>query len=124
MKHQGQVTYPKKRSRLRLENLADAAEPQRQSLYQTLQNNLKAFDRVSLKLKTGNQTNAKLSSKATFLHRIIYVGEHKFESYEQAKDVFYGTIKKCNEAYCIEKLSGFLLYYNRFFIHVVEVGTV
>ncbi|XP_066246787.1 uncharacterized protein [Euwallacea similis] len=95
------VNYPRKSTRLHIDDFF-AAEPERKSMYQVMKENLKAFNRV------------------TFLHRIIYVGEHKFKSFDEARKLFDRIIKKCNDSYCMEKLSGFFLYYNQYFVHMVE----
>ncbi|XP_060527577.1 uncharacterized protein LOC132702803 isoform X2 [Cylas formicarius] len=88
--------------RLKQEHAVEVNEPERHSMYQILLENLK------------------IANRATYLHRIIYVGEHYFQSCDDAKDVFENIIKKCNETYCIEKLSGFFLYYSKYFVHMVE----
>uniref|UniRef100_A0AAR5Q531 BLUF domain-containing protein n=1 Tax=Dendroctonus ponderosae TaxID=77166 RepID=A0AAR5Q531_DENPD len=97
-----QVNYPKKKPRINLEQLGEVKEPERRSMYQVMLQNLKAANR------------------ATFLHRIIYVGEHRLAGYEPAKELFAAIISQCNETYCIERLTGFLLYYSRHFVHMVE----
>ncbi|KAL1488453.1 hypothetical protein ABEB36_014924 [Hypothenemus hampei] len=96
------VNYPKKKHRITLEDVEDVSEPERRSMYHVLLDNLRTFNR------------------ATFLHRIIYVGNHKFNSYEDARNIFSINIAKCNETYCIEKLSGFFLFYYKYFVHMVE----
>ncbi|CAG9769020.1 unnamed protein product [Ceutorhynchus assimilis] len=96
------VNYPKKKPRINIDDFGDTSEPERHSLYQTLLDNLKLYGR------------------ATFLHRIIYVGNHDFPNYDECRVSFHSIITKCNEGYCIETLSGFLLFYPRYFVHMVE----
>ncbi|XP_030746643.1 uncharacterized protein LOC115875356 [Sitophilus oryzae] len=96
------VNYPQKKPKLKLEDLGDVKEPERHSMYQVLMDNLK------------------IAKRNTYLHRIIYIGEHKFPCFDDASAVFQQIINKCNETYCIEKLSGFFLYYSQYFVHMVE----
>ncbi|KAF7287350.1 uncharacterized protein LOC143191307 [Rhynchophorus ferrugineus] len=102
MKKNVKVNYPKPKPKIRLEDLGDVKEPERYSMYHILMENLK------------------LAKRATYLHRIIYTGHHTFDCYDKAKKVFQQIITKCNETYCIEKLTGFLLYYPEYFVHMVE----
>lgn len=46
MKRTVKVNYPKKKPRLKLEDLGDVSEPERCSMYQVLMDNLKIADRV------------------------------------------------------------------------------
>ncbi|XP_050305255.1 uncharacterized protein LOC126742573 [Anthonomus grandis grandis] len=96
------VNYPKKKPRLKQQDFGDVGEPERVSQYEILMENLKIANRV------------------TFLHRIIYVGQHTFMNYQECRNIFSEIISKCNETYCMEKLTGFLLYYREYFVHMVE----
>jgi hypothetical protein len=57
----------------------------------------------------------------TYLHRIIYVGEHSFSENPTVKQFFEGIIMKVNSQDPDEILTGFMLYYYRLFVHIVEV---
>ncbi|CAH1112622.1 unnamed protein product [Psylliodes chrysocephalus] len=85
-------------------------EPRRKSSYDVLMDNLK------------------VAGRKTFLHRIVYGGihnfpieNHKFDAINPITNFFKSIIHKTNNAnYCFEKLTGFLMYYDCHFIHVVE----
>ncbi|XP_017780116.1 PREDICTED: uncharacterized protein LOC108565266 [Nicrophorus vespilloides] len=68
--------------------------------------------------------NMKFAGRVTFVHRIIYIGEHSFPQFddedENISDLFRENIQTVNSQYCEEYLTGFLLYYTKYFCHVVE----
>jgi hypothetical protein len=59
----------------------------------------------------------------TYLHHIIYVGEHSFSENPTVKQFFEGIIRKVNSQDPDEILTGFMLYYDRLFVHIVEVSS-
>nr|CAI5833950.1 unnamed protein product [Callosobruchus analis] len=76
------------------------SEPVRKTLYDIFMENLQTLNRV------------------TFIHRVIYAGKHK--SSTQLPIIFKTIINGVNNEYYRERLTGFLLIYSTFFIHVVE----
>ncbi|VEN51300.1 unnamed protein product [Callosobruchus maculatus] len=75
-------------------------EPTRRTLFDRIKDNLKLVDRV------------------TYLHRVIYVGSHNIP--ENLLAVISNTIEVEEEHCNREPLTGFLLAYNKYFIHMVE----
>lgn len=59
--------------------------------------------------------------QVTFLHRVVYTGEHNCTKEEPIVDCFQETVKNANAVYHHEKVSGFLLLYAKYFIHIIEV---
>ncbi|XP_072384121.1 uncharacterized protein [Diabrotica undecimpunctata] len=65
--------------------------------------------------------NFKLASRKTFLHRVIYMGEHSFITPDLLTSVFSETVYKANHNdHLIEKLTGLLIRYPNNFIHLLE----
>ncbi|XP_046995570.1 testis-expressed protein 47-like isoform X1 [Schistocerca americana] len=75
---------------------------ERRSLYNVIKENLAA------------------AGRRTFLHRMIYIGRHNFEDQQAITQFFEATIKTINGGYCDEPLTGLFLWYNDYFIHVLE----
>jgi hypothetical protein len=59
----------------------------------------------------------------TYLHRIIYVGEHSFRDDPTVKQLFEEIIMDLNSQDPDEILTGFLLCYDGFLIHILEVSS-
>lgn len=58
------------------------------------------------------------------MNRIFYVAKHSLHGEEDTLiETFSGIISKVNSEYCAEKLTGFLLTYENYFVHMVEVKT-
>ncbi|XP_047111960.1 testis-expressed protein 47-like [Schistocerca piceifrons] len=51
---------------------------------------------------------------------MIYIGRHNFEDQQAITQFFEATIKTINGGYCDEPLTGLFLWYNDYFIHVLE----
>ncbi|CAH1112623.1 unnamed protein product [Psylliodes chrysocephalus] len=73
--------------------------------------------------------NLKFSGRKTFIHRLIYAGIHtfpieqncKFDTATPITKFFRNIINKTNNSvYVLEKMTGFLVYYDMHFIHLVE----
>lgn len=58
----------------------------------------------------------------TYIHRVIYVGEQYFGKDEQIVEYFSDTVKRANSVFHHEKVTGFLLIYTKYFIHLIEVS--
>ena len=67
--------------------------------------------------------NFKLANRVTYVHRLIYIGEHYFNvsSVKNINEVFESIIKRINDYCHDEKLTGYLLHYDHYFCHVIEV---
>lgn len=76
-------------------------EPPRKSLYQVIQNNFKVADRT------------------TYIHRLIYIGEHKFRG-EEISELYERVVKEVNHQYNEEPLTGFILYYPTYFCVCID----
>ncbi|CAH1977641.1 unnamed protein product [Acanthoscelides obtectus] len=96
------VKYPKLRDQKTKKLEHDLVqEPARKTL----------FDRI--------MANFKMMERRTYLHRIIYVGEHDIAS--DLPSMLVNTVTAVNEAEnTVEKLTGFLLVYQKCFLHMVE----
>ncbi|XP_071052057.1 uncharacterized protein [Onthophagus taurus] len=68
--------------------------------------------------------NMKGASKAAYLHRLIYIGDHKFQTSDglddAIEDYFETVITAVNSFYAEEKLTGFLLHYQRYFCVIID----
>ncbi|KAG8234290.1 hypothetical protein J437_LFUL015015, partial [Ladona fulva] len=62
----------------------------------------------------------KAANRTTFLYRVIYIGQHDFQSIADLKKYFKRNVDHCNDGYCYEKLTGFLLCYPKLLIHLIE----
>ncbi|KDR23565.1 testis-expressed protein 47-like isoform X2 [Zootermopsis nevadensis] len=62
----------------------------------------------------------RIGERVTYLHRVIYVGEHSFSENPTMKQFFEGIIMEVNSQDPDEILTGFLLYYHKLFVHIVE----
>ncbi|KAJ8924855.1 hypothetical protein NQ315_001010 [Exocentrus adspersus] len=103
MFHDVRVTYPKKRKPIEDHVIEEIQEPARKTMYDVVLENFRVLKRVS------------------FVHRTVYIGEHQFFSdSDRLEDLFSSTIQAVNEAYTAEKLTGFLLCYTKYFLHLVE----
>ncbi|KAJ8959727.1 hypothetical protein NQ317_005985 [Molorchus minor] len=105
MFRRGHVTYPKRRKKTEVMKCDGVPEPVRKSTYDIVKENFKVVNRVS------------------YLHRIIYVSEHSFKRDNQdttLEDFMAKTINEVNNQYSLELLSGFLLIYTKYFVHLVE----
>lgn len=56
----------------------------------------------------------------TYGVRIIYAGEHTLRKEDIAKH-FKLSVKAVNASYCDLNIRGFLLVYDRYFVHILEV---
>ncbi|XP_044735742.1 testis-expressed protein 47-like [Chrysoperla carnea] len=63
--------------------------------------------------------NLEIANRVTFIHRVIYVGDHSFTEDPSIAEAF-GTAMKLLEGRGWEPLSGLLLYYERYYIHMIE----
>ncbi|CAH2000669.1 unnamed protein product [Acanthoscelides obtectus] len=68
------------------------------------------FDRI--------QENLKMSERITHLHRLVYIGSHN--TLCNLPGMFGSSISTVNGLSSTGELTGFLLVYNTYFIHVVE----
>ncbi|CAH1156140.1 unnamed protein product [Phaedon cochleariae] len=103
MNREVKVNYPKRRTQLKESKQQGLQPPVRRNMYEIVLENFQIARRV------------------TFLHRIIYVGEHTFPpNGDMIKQCFSSCINIVNDSNCLESLTGFLLYYNRYFVHLVE----
>ncbi|KAJ8958093.1 hypothetical protein NQ318_006019, partial [Aromia moschata] len=61
----------------------------------------------------------------TYLNRIIYVGEHYFKRDQQDEllDFYASTITAVDHSVALERLTGFLLIYTKYIVHLVELLT-
>lgn len=60
--------------------------------------------------------------QATYLHRIIYIGEHTFQDQEHITSVFNDIIKNINDGYYNQEiLTGLLVHYSKYFSSLIEV---
>ncbi|CAG9861973.1 unnamed protein product [Phyllotreta striolata] len=67
--------------------------------------------------------NLELVGRKTFIHRIIYCGLHYFSNSSEKKleDFFQKIVEEVNtKCLIIEKLSGFLFYHDKYFVHLLE----
>ncbi|KAG5893009.1 hypothetical protein JTB14_037202 [Gonioctena quinquepunctata] len=97
------VTYPKRKDILQDCKVEGMPESSKETIYDTV------------------LLNFQLANRKTYIHRIIYVGEHKFPWEEELMvESFRHTIDRVNENYVLEKLTGFLLCYRFYFAHMVE----
>ncbi|KAK9883409.1 hypothetical protein WA026_001583 [Henosepilachna vigintioctopunctata] len=79
------------------------SEPVRESLLDVLSNNLDC------------------ARKNIYVHRIIYLGEHSFDSpVDGVSDVFKSIVNEINGCYNDEPLTGVFLHYKKFFVHMLE----
>ncbi|GLG93841.1 Uncharacterized protein GBIM_01181 [Gryllus bimaculatus] len=64
------------------------------------------------------------TERATYLHRLTYVGQHNFKDSGEGSDeldsIFQMSINQVNESYCSEPLTGCFIYYSKYFMHIVE----
>ncbi|KAJ9594709.1 hypothetical protein L9F63_013983 [Diploptera punctata] len=60
------------------------------------------------------------ADRQTYLHRIIYIGVHHFTRQPTVEKFFEDIVIQVNDQELDEFLTGFLLYYEEHFIHVVE----
>lgn len=89
-------------SKINVENMTfGIPEPVRKTMYDVVLENLEIADRK------------------TYLHRLIIVGEHLFKD-DQICTLFSESLSQANAQICYERVTGFLLHYNRHFIHMVE----
>nr|CAI5823204.1 unnamed protein product [Callosobruchus analis] len=96
------VRYPKLKKHVK-ENYKDVSvnEPVRRMLFDKVVENLKLLERV------------------THLHRIVYIGEHS--SAPELSSMIVSTVTSMeNQSNAPDKLTGFLLIYQKFFLHMVE----
>lgn len=63
--------------------------------------------------------NLAAAKREIYLLRIIYIGEHNFNS-DDLHSTFNDIIQEVNRGYCDESLSGMFLYYKKFFVHILE----
>ncbi|PSN40595.1 hypothetical protein C0J52_10364, partial [Blattella germanica] len=56
----------------------------------------------------------------TYIHRLIYIGQHSFGQNPTVQQFFEDIIKSVNIQDPDESLTGFLLHYEHLFIHIVE----
>jgi hypothetical protein len=61
--------------------------------------------------------------QVTYLHRIIYVGEHSCGDDPRVKQRFERIITDVNRQDPDEVLTGLLLCYDGLFLHVLEVSS-
>ncbi|PNF28235.1 hypothetical protein B7P43_G07538 [Cryptotermes secundus] len=76
---------------------------------------LKADRTLKLKL-----LEVPLDTFVTYLHRITYVGEHSFRDDPTVKQLYEEIIRDMNSEDPDEILTGFLLCYDEFFVHILE----
>ncbi|KAK7793336.1 hypothetical protein R5R35_003069 [Gryllus longicercus] len=66
------------------------------------------------------------TERATYLHRLTYVGQHNFKDSGEGSDeldsIFQMSINQVNESYCSEPLTGCFIYYSKYFMHIVELN--
>nr|CAH7768499.1 unnamed protein product [Callosobruchus chinensis] len=101
-KKAAKMKYPKLEKH-RKENYKDFTlnEPVRRMLFDKVLDNLKMLERV------------------TYIHRIIYIGEHS--SVPELPSMIATTMNLVDDQPDnAEKLTGFLLVYQKFFVHMVE----
>ncbi|KXZ75523.1 uncharacterized protein LOC135267436 [Tribolium castaneum] len=65
------------------------------------------------------QTNLKIAKRVTYIHRLLYIGEHSFTPREIV-EAMEKNYKLTNTGYCTEPLSGILLYYANHFCYIAE----
>ncbi|XP_023713042.1 testis-expressed protein 47 [Cryptotermes secundus] len=70
------------------------------------------YDVVKERLRKGQ--------RVTYLHRITYVGEHSFRDDPTVKQLYEEIIRDMNSEDPDEILTGFLLCYDEFFVHILE----
>ncbi|XP_044758185.1 uncharacterized protein LOC123316272 [Coccinella septempunctata] len=94
----------KKTTRKKSQTLIGVPEPQRESLLDILCENLEQ------------------AKKNIYVNRIIYLGEHSFESDgpDGISDVFREVINEINSGYNDEPLTGIFLHYKKYFVHMLE----
>lgn len=63
--------------------------------------------------------NLQALGRTTFLHRLMYVAEHTFEM-AIIPEVFETINNKIHKTYIDEKITGFMLYYPKFIVMMVE----
>ncbi|XP_069692566.1 testis-expressed protein 47-like isoform X2 [Periplaneta americana] len=59
-------------------------------------------------------------TQPTYLHRLVYIGSHRFVESPTVYEFFESIVRNVNEKATDASLSGFLLYYARLFVHMVE----
>ncbi|XP_074029656.1 uncharacterized protein isoform X1 [Leptinotarsa decemlineata] len=97
------VNYPKRKTALQESKVEGIQEPVRETMYDILLENFHIADRK------------------TFIHRIIYVGEHHFSGEDDTIiQCFQKSVNQVNESFCLEPITGFLLCYRRHFVHMIE----
>lgn len=62
-------------------------------------------------------------NQVTYLHRITYVGEHSFRDDPTVQQLYGEIIRDVNSEDPDEILTGFLLCYDGFFVHILEVSS-
>ncbi|XP_049822219.1 uncharacterized protein LOC126265297 [Aethina tumida] len=95
------VLKTKKKAKEKKAEVLGVPEPVRVSALDLLTKNLHALDRT------------------TFLHRLMYVAEHTFEM-AVIPDVFETINNKLHKTYVDEIITGFMLYYPKFLVVMVE----
>ncbi|XP_050507444.1 uncharacterized protein LOC114340864 [Diabrotica virgifera virgifera] len=97
------VRYPRLKKRTAEQKPVGTPEPRRTTMYDVVLDNFK------------------LASRRTFLHRVIYIGEHNFITPDLLTSVFSETVNKANRNdRLIEKITGLLIRYPKHFIHLLE----
>ncbi|CAG9836174.1 unnamed protein product [Diabrotica balteata] len=97
------VRYPRIKKKAADTKPVGIAEPKRTTMYDVVLDNFK------------------VASRKTFLHRVIYMGEHSFITPDLLTSVFSETVYKANHNdHLIEKLTGLLIRYPKNFIHLLE----
>lgn len=95
------VLKPKKKEKEKKFEVLGVPQPVRMSALDIVIRNLHALDRTS------------------FLHRLMYVAEHTFEM-AIIPEVFETINNKLHKTFIDEKITGFMLYYPKFLVVMVE----
>lgn len=62
-----------------------------------------------------------ISLQKAYAIRMIYIGEHGLPNKEEFIAEFRKTIHDVNASYCEIPVTGFLLVYDSYFVHIIEV---
>ncbi|CAH0547979.1 unnamed protein product [Brassicogethes aeneus] len=94
---------PVKLSVFKTEQIIGVKEPKRTTLYDVVLNNFKALKRE------------------TFIHRLIYIGEHCFKEPDELASLYEKIIYEINTSNLVdERQTGFLLFYPKFFVIIID----
>lgn len=96
------INYPKKTKTIE-KKICSLEEPVRKTIYDVIKENFEYAERT------------------TFLHRLIIVGKHSFgKANEKIIEIFGDSVRQANSKFHYERITGILLNYRKYFVHMVE----